>query len=51
VWSIPLANPKQDLQTLITSVTSQDIPMQQLHVRRASLEDVFLNRTGRSLRD
>jgi ABC-2 type transport system ATP-binding protein len=51
VWSIALKEPKQDLQALIAAVTKQDIPMQQLHVRRASLEDVFLQRTGRSLRD
>jgi len=51
VWTVPLSDPKQDLQKLLACVNEQDLPMQQLHVRRASLEDVFLHRTGRSLRD
>ena len=50
-WAIALANPKADLQNLLASVEALNLPMQQLHVRRASLEDVFLQRTGRSLRD
>ncbi len=50
-WSIALSDPKQDLPRLIGGVAALDIPMEQLHVRRASLEDVFLHRTGRSLRD
>jgi ABC-2 type transport system ATP-binding protein len=50
-WSIALDDPKRDLQKLLASVEALDLPMQQLHVRRASLEDVFLHRTGRSLRE
>lgn len=50
-WSVGLSDPKVDLQRVMDCVTALDLPMQQLHVRRASLEDVFLQRTGRSLRD
>ena len=50
-WAVSLADPRKDLQKLLECVNSLDIPMQQLHVRRATLEDVFLQRTGRSLRD
>ena len=51
IWAVSLADPRKDLQKLLECVNSLDIPMQQLHVRRATLEDVFLQRTGRSLRD
>lgn len=50
-WSVGLTDPKVDLQRMLAWATTQDLPIQQLHVRRASLEDVFLQRTGRSLRD
>lgn len=50
-WSVGLTDPKVDLQRMLACVSRLDLPMQQLHVRRASLEDVFLQRTGRSLRD
>ena len=50
-WAVPLVDPKSDLRKLLACVEELDLPMQQLHVRRASLEDVFLHRTGRSLRD
>jgi len=50
-WAVSLVDPREDLQKLLACVASLDIPMQQLHVRRATLEDVFLQRTGRSLRD
>jgi ABC-2 type transport system ATP-binding protein len=50
-WSVPLSDPKHDLQQVLACVEALDLPMHQLHVRRASLEDVFLARTGRSLRD
>jgi len=50
-WVIVLTDSKRDLQQILASVESLDLPMQQLHVRRASLEDVFLQRTGRSLRE
>jgi ABC-2 type transport system ATP-binding protein len=50
-WAVPLTDPKRDLQRLLACVDALDVPLHQLHVRRASLEDVFLQRTGRSLRD
>ena len=50
-WAVPLTDPKRELQQLLACVEALDLPMRQLHVRRASLEDVFLHRTGRSLRD
>jgi ABC-2 type transport system ATP-binding protein len=50
-WMVSLQDPKRDLQQILASVETLDLPMQQLHVRRASLEDVFLQRTGRSLRE
>ncbi len=50
-WAIALTNPKADLHQVMASIEALNLPMQQLHVRRASLEDVFLQRTGRSLRD
>ena len=50
-WVVALTNPKQDLQAVLSCAEALELPMQQLHVRRASLEDVFLQRTGRSLRD
>jgi ABC-2 type transport system ATP-binding protein len=50
-WMVPLSDPKRDLQQVLSVVESLNLPMQQLHVRRASLEDVFLQRTGRSLRE
>jgi ABC-2 type transport system ATP-binding protein len=51
IWAVPLADPKKDLQALLGCIEAMNLPMQQFHVRRASLEDVFLQRTGRSLRD
>ncbi len=50
-WVIALHDPKRDLQQILACVEALNLPMQQLHVRRASLEDVFLQRTGRSLRE
>jgi len=50
-WAVALTDPKRDLQHLMACVAELDVPMHQLHVRRASLEDVFLHRTGRSLRE
>jgi len=50
-WSVGLSDPKADLPRLLACIAKLDLPMQQLHVRRASLEDVFLQRTGRSLRE
>jgi len=51
VWSVRLEDAKKDLQSLLACIEAANLPMQQLHVRRASLEDVFLQQTGRSLRD
>ncbi len=51
VWAVALSDPKRDLQQVLACIETLEIPMHQLHVRRASLEDVFLQRTGRSLRD
>ncbi len=50
-WIVPLSDPKRDLQQLLAHIEAANLPMEQLHVRRASLEDVFLHHTGRSLRD
>jgi len=50
-WVVVLTDPRHDLQKVLNCVEALALPMQQLHVRRASLEDVFLQRTGRSLRD
>jgi len=50
-WIVPLTDPKRDLQQLLAQVEAANLPMEHLHVRRASLEDVFLHHTGRSLRD
>ncbi len=50
-WVVILGDPRHDLQKVLNSIEALDLPIRQLHVRRASLEDVFLQRTGRSLRD
>ena len=50
-WVVALHDPKRDLHQVLAGVESLNLPMAQLHVRRASLEDVFLQRTGRSLRE
>ena len=51
LWEIPTPDPKSLLPRLLDLAESRAVPYQQLHVRRATLEDVFLHRTGRSLRD
>lgn len=51
LWEIPTRDPKALLPRLLDLAETAGIPYQQLHVRRATLEDVFLHRTGRSLRD
>ncbi len=48
LWEIPTDDPKAMLPRLLDTVRA---PYQQIHVRRATLEDVFLHLTGRSLRD
>ena len=50
-WEIPAADPKSILPKLLESAESTGTAYQQVHIRRATLEDVFLHRTGRSLRD
>jgi ABC-2 type transport system ATP-binding protein len=51
VWEIPTPDPKKLLPRLLTAIDEERIDYQQVHVRRATLEDVFLQLTGRSLRD
>ncbi len=50
-WEIPTPDPKALLPRLLTSIEENKLEFDQLHVRRATLEDVFLQLTGRSLRD
>ncbi|MCE1203973.1 MAG: ABC transporter ATP-binding protein [Holophagaceae bacterium] len=51
LWEIPTPDPKALLPRLLESAESVSVPFQQVHIRRATLEDVFLHRTGRSLRE
>ncbi len=51
LWEVPTQDPKSLLPRLLELAESQGVPFEQIHVRRATLEDVFLHRTGRSLRD
>ncbi len=51
LWEIATQDPKTLLPRLLEAAEQSALPYQQLHVRRATLEDVFLHRTGRSLRD
>ena len=51
VWEIPTPDPKTLLPRLFTTIESERLEYNQVHVRRATLEDVFLQLTGRSLRD
>ena len=51
LWEIPTPDPKALLPRLLDLAETAGLPYLQLHVRRATLEDVFLHRTGRSLRD
>jgi ABC-2 type transport system ATP-binding protein len=51
VWEIPTADPKSALPAILGAAEAQAVPFLQIHVRRATLEDVFLHRTGRSLRE
>ncbi|HJW74009.1 MAG TPA: ABC transporter ATP-binding protein [Geothrix sp.] len=50
-WEIPSADPKSLLPQLLEAAEVTGTIYQQVHIRRATLEDVFLHRTGRSLRD
>jgi ABC-2 type transport system ATP-binding protein len=51
LWEIPTQDPKALLPVLLEAAERSGIDYQQIHVRRATLEDVFLHLTGRSLRD
>jgi ABC-2 type transport system ATP-binding protein len=51
VWEIPTPDPKTLLPRLLTAIESERLEYNQVHVRRATLEDVFLQLTGRSLRE
>jgi len=50
-WEIPTSDPKAMLPRLFGAIESEGLEYDQVHVRRATLEDVFLHLTGRSLRD
>lgn len=51
LWEIPTRDPKTLLPLILETAEAAAVPYQQVHVRRATLEDVFLHQTGRSLRD
>jgi len=51
LWEIPTPDPKTLLPRLLEAAEARAVPFQQVHIRRATLEDVFLHRTGRSLRE
>jgi ABC-2 type transport system ATP-binding protein len=51
LWEIPTQDPKGLLPCLLDFAELEQVPYEQVHVRRATLEDVFLHRTGRSLRE
>ena len=51
LWEIPSQDPKTLLPQLLDAAEAESVPFQQIHMRRATLEDVFLHRTGRSLRE
>jgi ABC-2 type transport system ATP-binding protein len=51
VWEIPTSDPKTMLPRLFAAIEAVGLEYGQVHVRRATLEDVFLHLTGRSLRD
>ena len=51
LWEIPTRDPKGLLPCLLEFAETEGVPFIQVHVRRATLEDVFLHRTGRSLRE
>jgi ABC-2 type transport system ATP-binding protein len=51
LWEIASRDPKALLPSLLDAAEAEKVPFDQIHVRRATLEDVFLHRTGRSLRE
>jgi ABC-2 type transport system ATP-binding protein len=50
-WELHLEDPKAQLPQVLEVADRLAIPYTQLHLRRPTLEDVFLQLTGRSLRD
>ena len=50
-WEIPTPDPKTLLPKLLAAIDAERLVYSQVHVRRATLEDVFLQLTGRSLRE
>ncbi len=50
-WDMHLEDPKAQLPSMLEAADRLAIPYAQLHLRRPTLEDVFLQLTGRSLRD
>jgi ABC-2 type transport system ATP-binding protein len=50
-WEIPTPDPKALLPRLLSAIDAEELVYDQVHVRRPTLEDVFLQLTGRSLRD
>jgi ABC-2 type transport system ATP-binding protein len=50
-WEIPTPDPKTLLPRLLTALEEEALDYGQMHIRRATLEDVFLDLTGRSLRE
>jgi ABC-2 type transport system ATP-binding protein len=50
-WELHLEDPKAQLPALLDAAERLAVPYIQLHLRRPTLEDVFLHLTGRSLRD
>jgi ABC-2 type transport system ATP-binding protein len=50
-WEIPTHDPKSLLPRVFSTIEAERLEYGQVHVRRATLEDVFLHLTGRSLRD
>jgi ABC-2 type transport system ATP-binding protein len=51
LWEIPTSDPKALLPRLFGAIETERVDYNQVHVRRPTLEDVFLQLTGRSLRD
>ncbi|MBI1752795.1 MAG: ABC transporter ATP-binding protein [Acidobacteria bacterium] len=50
-WEIPTRDPKHLLPPLLDLTKETGLSFRQIHVRQPTLEDVFLQRTGRHLRD
>ena len=50
-WDLHLEDPKAQLPAILEAADRLGVSYAQLHLRRPTLEDVFLQLTGRSLRD